>query len=484
MLNSTRLWVFVLVSITIFASIVYLLPSYNQPTNNYSQTDITHTPTSTPRPTPTPTPTPTQTQTPTETPTKTQTTTPIPTTTPEQTKKVLVEGLGHERDFPHDMAKFPWEDFKAAARTGKTENTDRYSQMLILTLAKYLIEPPLVPINESCKPEPLPTPTDEVCGKYPKVFTGKRDKPVKIGHLVQIGFDVDVLEIHLNELYDIVDHFFIIESTITHYHRMRKPLIWEHVKFQDRFIKFQDKVVHLILDDTDEENGKDMFDAERYQETRRWEKFLDWNKRTNLYGDDDIIGFGDTDEISARINLHLLKNCQFKEDDIKVVDMVDIGVWFPYGPIDQVFRPGYPVPGNPYTLGDPTYYTLKKAKERSKTEAPSRNRGTSGNYMLGGIHMSHYGYLPFQMVKYLSCTECGITKESQITNFSDDIQNGKIQDLELRLGKTKADHAHKISKLSGMDDFFKKEVAILPWFYNCNRNRYPVWERKNDPRLF
>ncbi|KAM9996602.1 hypothetical protein ACTFIZ_001551 [Dictyostelium cf. discoideum] len=382
------------------------------------------------------------------------------------------------KNFTHDMKNFPWEDFKAAARTGKTDNTDKYSQMLILTLSNYLIEPPLVPINESCKPEQLPIINNSVCGKYPRVFSGKRDKSVKIAHMVQIGFDVDVLEIHLNELYDIVDHFFIIESTVTHYHKMKKPLIWEHVKFQDRFIKFQDKVVHLILDDTDEENGKGLFDAEGYQETRRWQKFLDWNERTNQYGDNDIIGFGDTDEISARINLHLLKNCQFR----KGVDMVDIGIWFPYGPINQVFKPYYSVPNNPYTLGDPTYYTIKKAK--STTKAPSRNRGTSGHYMLGGMHMTHYGYLPFQMVKYLSCTECGIKNETHVKNFSDDIQKGNIQKLELRLLETKSDHAYKIQDISTMNDFFKKEVAILPWFYNCNRNRYPVWERKNDPRLF
>ncbi|KAM9985047.1 hypothetical protein ACTFIY_009488 [Dictyostelium cf. discoideum] len=382
------------------------------------------------------------------------------------------------KNFTHDMNNFPWEDFKAAARTGKTENTDKYSQMLILTLSNYLIEPPLVPIDETCQPEPLPIINNSVCGKYSRVFSGKRDKPVKIGHMVQIGFDVDVLEIHLNELYDLVDHFFILESTVTHYHKMKKPLIWEHVKFQNRFIKFQDKVVHLILDDTDEENGKGLFDAESYQETRRWQKFLDWNERTNQYGDDDIIGFGDTDEISARINLHYLKNCQLR----KGVDMVDIGIWFPYGPINQVFKPYYSVPGNPYTLGDPTFYTLKKAK--STIKAPSRNRGTSGHYMLGGMHMTHYGYLPFQMVKYLSCTECGIKNETHVKNFSDDIQNGKIQKLELRLLETKSDHAYKIQDISTMDDFFKKEVAILPWFYNCNRNRYPVWERKNDPRLF
>ncbi|EAL71237.1 hypothetical protein DDB_G0272170 [Dictyostelium discoideum AX4] len=439
-MNRTRIWLLVFIGLGILTLMIYFIPSINQivyssgisyyrPKSKFSIADIDY------------------------------------------------EAKG--KNFTYDMNNFPWEEFKAAARTGKTDNTDKYSQMLILTLSTYLIEPPLVPIDESCQPEPLPPIDDSVCtSKYSRVFSGKRDKPVKIGHMVQIGFDVDVLEIHLNELYDVVDHFFIIESTVTHYHKMLKPLIWEHVKFQDRFLKFKDKVVHLVLDDTDEENGKGLFDAESYQETRRWQKFLDWNKRTNLYSDEDIIGFGDTDEISARINLHLLKNCQLKSG----VDMVDIGIWFPYGPINQVFNPDFPVPSNPYTLGDPTYYTIKKAK--STTKAPSRNRGTSGHYMLGGMHMTHYGYLPFQMVKYLSCTECGITREDQITLFSNDIGKGDIQKLELRLLETKSDHAHRIRQLSSMDDFFKKEVAILPWFYNCNRNRYPVWERKNDPRLF
>ncbi|KAN0026447.1 hypothetical protein ACTFIV_007432 [Dictyostelium citrinum] len=465
-MNQARVWILVFISLIIMTMIVFLIPSFAQSINGVQQPTVYHTPkpsikNETTKPTNT-NPTPTQTE----------------TTTPTPSKFSVGElDFETERNFKHDMAKFPWEDFKAAARTGKTDNTDRYSQMLILTLAKYLIEPPLVAINESCKPDPLPTPSDAVCSKYPAVFSGKRDKPVKIAHMVQIGFDIDVLEIHLNELYDIVDHFFIIEATVTHYHRMKKPLIWEHVKFQDRFIKFQDKVVHLILDDTDEENGKGLFDTESYQETRRWQKFLEWNERTKEYSDNDIIGFGDTDEISSRINLHYLKNCQLKEG----ITAVDIGIWFPYGPIDQVFNPDFPVPGNPYTLGDPTYHTIKGAISKGK---PSRNRGTSGHFMLGGMHMTHYGYLPFQMVKYLSCTECGITKEDQITLFSNDIEKGDIQKLELRLLETKSDHSYRVRKLKDMDDFFKKEVAILPWFYNCNRNRYPVWERKNDPRLF
>lgn len=42
----------------------------------------------------------------------------------------------------------------------------------------------------------------------------------------QLGFDADILEIHLNELDDVVNNFFIIESTRTH------NKAWGHYAFR------------------------------------------------------------------------------------------------------------------------------------------------------------------------------------------------------------------------------------------------------------
>ncbi|EGG22938.1 putative beta-1,4-mannosyl-glycoprotein beta-1,4-N-acetylglucosaminyltransferase [Cavenderia fasciculata] len=433
----------------------------------------------------TPSPTSTHTPTPTHSPS-----TPYPSSkskeqseseSEEEEEEELVTGLS----FQSDMESFPWEEYRSAARSGSSDNTDRYSQMLISRLVPYLVEPPLEPINEKCHPKPLPSDndiTDKYCTYYPEVFSGKRNKTARVGHMVQFGFDVDILEIHLNELYDVVDYFFIIESTRTHYHKIKKPLMWEQVKFQDRFIKFHDKIVHFILDDADERVANDMFSAETHQEIRRWQKFVDWNNnKGNLFQDDDIIGFGDTDEISRRENIHQLKHCQLKPN----VGIVDIGIWFPFGPINQAFRPDWAVPYNPYTLGDPSYFTVGAAKNRPSNNHPTRNRGQSGHFMLGGMHMSHYGYLPFQMVKVLSCSECGVKSESQVTVFSNDLSksNYRVKELESRLIQTPANDRPRVVPLDTMDAHFKNDVAILPWFYDCNRNRYPVWESKHDTRL-
>jgi hypothetical protein len=61
------------------------------------------------------------------------------------------------------------------------------------------------------------------------------------------GFEADTLEIALRDQLDLVDWFFIVESTVTHKGvrlclvtskmplQMSKPLMWERLKFTPRF---------------------------------------------------------------------------------------------------------------------------------------------------------------------------------------------------------------------------------------------------------
>ena len=116
---------------------------------------------------------------------------------------------------------------------------------LIELFVPYLIKEPVQPIDELCNPEPLPHVNDDLCvGDFNKnAFTGKlRETPVKtIVHSVKFSFEVDVLEIHLNELYDVVDYFFIVESVNAHADSSPKPLLWEFLKNQPRFKKFAKK---------------------------------------------------------------------------------------------------------------------------------------------------------------------------------------------------------------------------------------------------
>eukprot|EP01084_Bolivina_argentea_P253574 426001_1 len=112
-----------------------------------------------------------------------------------------------------------------------------YVQNLIDILELKVIQKPLIDINKTCKPKPLKETTSSDCLVYPNTFDDKirnKNDKVKIAHTIQLGFDVDTLEILLNELYDVIDLFFIIESTKTNYKYISKPLIWENLKHTAR----------------------------------------------------------------------------------------------------------------------------------------------------------------------------------------------------------------------------------------------------------
>jgi beta-1,4-mannosyl-glycoprotein beta-1,4-N-acetylglucosaminyltransferase len=59
--------------------------------------------------------------------------------------------------------------------------------------------------------------------------------------------ELDLLEIRLNTLNDIIDHFILVESSITH-QGVPKPFIFEENK--DRFSKFLHKITHIKVEDT------------------------------------------------------------------------------------------------------------------------------------------------------------------------------------------------------------------------------------------
>ena len=59
--------------------------------------------------------------------------------------------------------------------------------------------------------------------------------------------ELELLEIRLNELYEVVDNFIIVECTKTHQNK-NKPLYYYDNK--DRFSKFSDKIVHYVFNPT------------------------------------------------------------------------------------------------------------------------------------------------------------------------------------------------------------------------------------------
>lgn len=175
----------------------------------------------------------------------------------------------------------------------------------------------------------------------------------------------------------------------------------------------------------------------------------------------------------------MFKYCEMKGDS------VDFGIWFPFGHINQTFKSDFPVKNHPFTLGDPTYYTLASAKAlvaKKPNDYPSRKRGHSGHYMLGGMHMTHYGYLPFQLVKYSTATESNLQTLQDVQKLSNYLKVGDVRAMEVDFAATPIQFHKRIKKVD-LSNSEMKEICVLPWFYDCNRDRYPVWEGGHDTRL-
>ncbi|CAL8133531.1 unnamed protein product [Orchesella dallaii] len=384
------------------------------------------------------------------------------------------------------LKKISWNPYEESIRSKNQSSFIHYSSKLLTTLLPYLIMVPKIEINQSCS-RPLP--------KFPSYLENNCTslaKPRKVGVLLQFGFEADILEIHLHELSDIVDYFFILESTRSHFLGIQKPLIWEMLKHQKRFEQFANQTVHLVLDDIDtiketirvrtetERLYGGYFGMEWLQEKLRWLKFLQWNRATEYFRDDDILGIGDVDEIPCRDTIFYLKHCELPSDP------VDIGIWYPYGNINQAHETDWPVPNHPHSLGDPSYWTLKTGLDYAPAQ-PTRNRGKSFGYVLGGMHMSHYGYLPVEIVEYFTATEA--YADDVLKNLAPKLKNlskESLRRIEVELGRVPKQFGHRIVSMDELKAWFPeeyKDVVRLPWFYDCNRKRYPTWEGEHDTRL-
>ena len=231
------------------------------------------------------------------------------------------------------------------------------------------------------------------------------------------------------------------------------------------------------------------------QEKTRWEAFLAWNNRSGgSFGPDDVLGFGDADEIPSSHNLHLLKHCEMAGPS------VDIGIWFPWAKLDRAFKPlWWSVKGHPWTLGDPTYWTLRSALEHANAgvsreypipEYPSRMRGKSSHHLLGGAHLTENAYPPFSIAKVIACTECGEQSKVTFKQLSDCFVSDAGQSL------TDEELVEKLVVILDRSVYVGGRVVDLesakaemgqayhvPWFMECYPDKYPTWFGKLDRRV-
>lgn len=143
--------------------------------------------------------------------------------------------------------------------------------------------------------------------------------------------ELDILEIRLNILYEYVDYFVIVESSVTH-SGQPKPFYYEDNK--ERFSKFIDKIIHYKVYDTPESFDNLDFSTDQTineiytyinTQTNRFNRYNQPDYGRDFYqkecvrrplincADDDVIIISDADEIPNPEILIDLKNLSLND---------------------------------------------------------------------------------------------------------------------------------------------------------------------------
>lgn len=118
-------------------------------------------------------------------------------------------------------------------------------------------------------------------------FFTQKYSPLMVYDCFTFFNELDILEIRFNILKNVVDKFVLVEATRTHQGK-EKPLYFRENKA--RFKEFEDKIIHVIVNEYPPYEGKSAWTLERYQRemiTKGWKDCLK----------DDIILVSDVDEI-------------------------------------------------------------------------------------------------------------------------------------------------------------------------------------------
>jgi beta-1,4-mannosyl-glycoprotein beta-1,4-N-acetylglucosaminyltransferase len=233
------------------------------------------------------------------------------------------------------------------------------------------------------------------------------------------------LEIRLNELDSVVDYFILSESTFTHSGKP-KPLFYEEHKYEERFKKFEHKIIHQIITDTPQDylNLKNDTNDELYNIVVNKVNKADWFQKDRP----------DYCRITweSECLLRAMKNC--KSDDILILDEADeIPRWEAIRYIIQTFDPSqiynFEVKYYYYYLNclnvaecyGSTVLTFEKFKELSLCEMRVRRRGLIVKD--AGFHFSYM--LGPEAVKYKieSHAEQTLNTDAVKNSIEDNIKN-------------------------------------------------------------
>ena len=267
--------------------------------------------------------------------------------------------------------------------------------------------------------------------------------------------ELDILEIRLNELYDVVDYFIIVESNVTH---SGEDKLFYFDENKDRFTKFLDKIINIKITDTPNDfiNLKSTDDNELNKinqyiinQTNRFNRYNqpDYGRdffqkesvRRGLINcqDNDLILISDADEIP---NHKFLKN-------IKNLDLENI--------IYSLNQPMYCYYLN-YLKQNDWYGTKMGLYKNMKKYSFNEIRGDislSTKINNGGWHFSFQGGINMVTKKLLSYSARDMVNQSVLSSIETNMENGIDPFFRGKLLKVEIDSTYPKYILDNLDKY-------------------------------
>uniref|UniRef100_A0A0G4HZD5 Uncharacterized protein n=1 Tax=Chromera velia CCMP2878 TaxID=1169474 RepID=A0A0G4HZD5_9ALVE len=350
-------------------------------------------------------------------------------------------------------------------------------------------------INSSCTPPPLRLfRTDADCTNPPEfngTFVGLRATPAVVVDVTVFSFELDTLEIRLNELDDVVDLFFIAEQTVSHLGGSAKPLVF--TANRNRFAKFAHKIVHIVVDDVEssialsEVRGGDEWALEFQMRSpllaQRVARYHFEKPGGVFRSADDVILRGDLDEVPSRDSLNAFKYCRPR------LMPADFAISMPMGKLGSFFASDWPMPGYPYSFTAPSVSRVGDIFNISDPESVQKAaklalRYRNGAYVMGGMHLTSYQHIPFSLLKDASIVE---GRKQSITELIDPmLRNGReaayvlqrAENEHMPAWKARLKEGHEIEKV------YHERIHKVPWFLQCNLQAFPSWQGLIDKRIY
>jgi hypothetical protein len=125
----------------------------------------------------------------------------------------------------------------------------------------------------------------------------------------------------------------------------------------------------------------------------------------------------------------------------------------------------------------------------SSGQTPTRRRGKSGYYLLGGVHLTDPPYLPFLLSKIVACTECGDGFTRRLPLLRHHLENAttaSVRALQRQLNRYGPGHKDRIFPVDAIPVQLQG-IYYLPWFLErrlaTNPRSYGYWYGQPDARL-